>query len=135
MDNNIFEPIEIGGNTYKIGKLNAIQQFHITRRLAPSLWALAEASGSAPSNSDPILALKPVAQAVSQLSDEDSEYVLHTCLGVVMRDQKGQWARVWAKGGGLMFDDIDLQVMMQLTFAVIRENLGNFFSALPAQSQ
>lgn len=119
----------INGATYRIGKLTVFQQFHIARRLAPVLFSL----GAAAANEEGGLqAFEPVADALSKMSDADSEYVLMSCLDVVHRKQGNDWANVRARGGGLMFDDISLGTMVQLTTAVIKENLGNFMDVLPA---
>lgn len=132
--------IQIGDHVYRLGKLNAFAQFHIARRLAPVLGSLGAAAVSLPSamdgavavgESDTLSVLGPIADAVSKMSDVDVDYVLNTCLSVCARQQGAQWARVQAPGGGLMFQDIDLSALMQLAFAVIRENLGNFFPAAP----
>lgn len=137
--------LTLGSAEYSTRKLSAIQQFHVARRLAPLLWALGEglvqalSSGKSEISVDGVdanglFALKNVADMVAQMSDADSEYVLNTCLSVVRRKQSGGWANIQASGGGLMFDDIDLQTMMQLAVTVIKENLGNFFDALPGVS-
>ncbi len=41
-----------------------------------------------------------------------------------------KWVRV-INGGRLQFDDIKMPTMMRLAFEVIKENLGDFFGALP----
>lgn len=131
--------IEIEGNLYRVGRLNAFKQFHVVRRLAPALFALGEV-GSNPKNlQDDISALAamgPVAEAVSKLSDADSEYVLNTCLLVCKRQAEGGvWAPVKVQGAvNLQFDDIKLPTMMRLVFETIKENLGNFFPVPPAQN-
>lgn len=132
--------LEINEKTYKIGKLTAMQQFHIARRLAPALWALGAAANGAESitslNDSSIFgALGPVAEAISKMSDEDVNYVIQSCLGVVSRQEPKGWARVQASNGHLMFEDIDMATMMQITFAVIKENLGNFFPDQPGSKE
>ena len=123
--------ITIAGNNYKTTKLDAFKQFHVSRRLAPALWALAGAASSDKGGDDSaLMALEPVARAVSQMSDEDSEYVLKACLSVCNREQNGGWAKVMNGNGQMMFQDIDMPAMMQLTFAVIQDNLGNFMQGL-----
>lgn len=133
--------VVISDKTYRVGKLNAMQQFHVARRLAPALWALGVAAQSAEkavslTDTDSLLALEPVAESISKMSDSEVDYVLQTCLSVVSRQESKGWAKVQASNGGLMFEDIDMSTMMQLTFTVIRENLGNFFPGQPGtQSQ
>lgn len=123
----------LGANEYSISKLNAIQQFHVARKIAPMLWAMGKEalSGFQDSEIDGIAALKASADVLSQMSDQDSEYILKTCLTACRRRSGAGWAKVQADNGQMMFDDIDLPVILQLAFNVIRENLGNFLSALP----
>lgn len=123
---------EINGQQYRTGKLNAIQQFHVARRLAPALWAMGAAAAGAEltdlSDAGALMKLGPVAEALAKMSDADTEYILKTCMSVVARQQGQGWAAVQAQNGSaLMFEDIDLPVMMRLTFVVVQENLGNFF--------
>jgi len=113
---------EIAGHTYRAGKLNTFQQFHISRRLAPVLSGLA--------SDNPTGFLPAVAEAVAHMPEADCDYILHTCLAGVRRNENNVWAPI-AVGDGkaLMFADIDLTAMMQIVVAVIQENLSNFFSA------
>lgn len=137
--------IAINGINYKIEKLNAIKQFHVARRLAPAMWALGAAAlttlkGNKAGGDDNIVAALtqaagPLVQVISSMSDADSQYVLDTCLSVCSRQETGGYQKVFVEGGGIMFKDIDLPIMLQLVLAAIRENLGNFLDALPAKSQ
>jgi hypothetical protein len=128
--------LTINGVNYKTGKLPAFpDQFHITRKLAPALWAWGKVSADLserPDNEslstvDAILSLGPVAEVIAKMSNEDSEYIIGVCLAVCSREQGTGWAKVRAGNGKIMFDDIDVPVMMQLAAAVIRENMGGFF--------
>lgn len=80
---------------------------------------------------DLLTAFEPVTMVLAGMKDEDVEYVFKTCLGYVKRQQgNAGWAAIQAGNGALMFDDIDMNVMMQLTIAVIKENkLANFLTA------
>lgn len=133
-------PIE--GETYRIGKLDAFKQFHITRRLAPILFALGQGMSSlapekqvtegaeqvvqAGAEEAIFKAFRPIADVLAKMSDEDTEYVLAQCLNVCSKQQGSGWAPVRV-AGRLMFEDMSMQVMMRLTVATIQENLGNFF--------
>ena len=126
------------GVTYQAGKLDAMRQFHVTRRLAPFLPKLAGAGlpsdpGSL-SQAAVFAFLEPLAACVAAMSDADAEYVLHTCLSVVERRQDaGGWAKVMA-GGRLMFEDMDMAAMLVCAFHVLQHNLSGFFAALPSAS-
>jgi len=125
----------INGHTYKIGKLNALTQFHVARRIAPVVSGLGIFIEVA--KADPLAAIGPVAEAIGKMTDADSEYVIYTCLGAVQRKQPGVnlgWGPV-TSSGGLMYDDIDLPVMLQLVFHVLQVNLAGFLNALPGSPQ
>ncbi|OWT69211.1 MULTISPECIES: phage tail assembly chaperone [unclassified Achromobacter] len=123
----------IKGVNYRSGRLSAMQQFHVARRVAPALTGLVAAlGGNAPSKDDFAQALAPLADAVARMPDADAEYVMGACLGVVSRQTDATtWAPVW-RSGQIAFDDIDVGAMMQIAAKVIQDNLGNIFGALPA---
>lgn len=120
--------LTLSGAEYQTGKLNAMKQFHVARRLAPVLGAMAGMVAS-----DPVKAFAPFAEAIAGMSDEDADYVLFACLDVTRRKQTTGWAPI-RSGAGLMFDDIDLPVMVQIAAAVLQENLGGFFGEALAAS-
>jgi hypothetical protein len=76
---------------------------------------------------------EPVAQAISGLTDADSEYVLNACLDQVQIQQGQIWSKVRVNNR-LMFEFIGLAEMMQITFAVLQDNFASFFHGLPAPS-
>ena len=111
----------IGEHTYRAGRLDARTQFHVVRRLGPVLADLTTAStGNVIAN---------IAVAVGKLKDEDADYVIDKSLRVVTRAQDNGrgWAAVSNPTGGLMFDDIDMPVMLQLVWKVLEEYLVPFF--------
>jgi hypothetical protein len=130
----------IGGHQYRFGKLSAMQQFHVARRLAPVLTRLSDLDfGALSTTSDDAVGrglrmMQPIADALHSLSDQDSEYVINTCMSVVQRAQPtpagDAWAFVWNKSAQrAMFEDIDLTVMLQLTLRVLMESLSGFLPA------
>lgn len=131
----------IKGHIYNIGKLDALKQFHVSRRIAPVLASMgitltALRQGSAKfTPEDFAVSLAPVAEVMSNMNDDTVEYVIATCLAVVQRKQgdvagKASWAPV-ATGAQVMFADIDMLVMLRLIVAVLQENLADFLSELP----
>src|SRR5574343_293150 len=117
-----------------------MQQWHVSRRIAPLIPGLipvfVEISKRGGSKSLDALSgisetLSAFADGISSMSDEHSEYVLYTCLGVVRRLNGQNWVPVWsAQHKAMMFEDIDLAVMIQLTVKVIIENLEPFIRGL-----
>lgn len=130
--------IEIKGQTYSVGRLDALRQFHLTRRIAPLAisggLSLADLRRGAVINPDDLMAsMAPMASVLAAMSDEDVEYVLATCLSVVKRRQEFSGQASWspaAHGAQPMFDDIDMAVMLRLAVAVLQENLAGFMRGL-----
>jgi hypothetical protein len=124
--------LAIEDKTYRTGKLDAKTQFHIVRRLLPLVSSIGTLSADRLDMTNMVTAF---ADAISKLSDEDCDYVLAKALSVCQRKEGQAWAPVWNRSADRMqYDDIDLVVMMQLTVAVLQENLGGFFPALPIPS-
>jgi len=132
------QEVEYNGIKYRTGKLDAFKQFHLFRKLMPLFSGMGETAamqvmgGETEVNENAVrwAALGPISQAVSEMSQSDSEFILRTCLSVCLRQNPtGQWVKFTAPNGELMFEDLDLMGMLQLTFAVIQDNLGNFFPA------
>ena len=132
------QPFEINGVNYSFGKLDAIKQFHVTRRLLPvlaelGLSATTLASLSNESEGQDMMAIVgPVMGLISKMDDADVEYIIKTCMSTVKRQQGDKWAPVQSPGGLLMFADIDMTVMIRLTIESVKENLGGFFGGPPS---
>lgn len=69
----------IKDKTFDSGRLNAFQQLHVVRRLAPVTERLVALAGSA---GDPEAFLGPLARTVGELPDVDVDYILNACLDV-----------------------------------------------------
>jgi hypothetical protein len=141
--------LDIGGNTYEIGKMPTRTQFHVQRRVMPILLALGPsligALGSMKSGPDATTAEKsgseadimtaamaPLVGSLAEMRDDELDYIINACLAVCNRKVGDKWARVLAPDGvTFMFADMTSSEMMQLTVATIQENLGNFFDLLP----
>jgi hypothetical protein len=143
--------VTVDGEQYSIGKLDAMKQFHLARRLSPILAALVkgmkdldlrdvqsafgETNGDGGENSKFVDLFRkflegsaePVAEALAQMEDAQAENIIYPCMAVVARAQANNWAPVKVAGANrLMFDDITGMTLIKLTIAVIRENLGSF---------
>jgi len=131
--------VELDGNVYRIGHLSPMRQFHIFRRLAPLIAAVPspDTSGQADAvdNFHRQLGenLAPLVDAVGRLTDDEGNYIILNTLRAVERQVGNGWARLIASGPDgqplLMFEDMDLSVMMQLVWATFQENLQRFFSS------
>lgn len=128
---------EINGIQYRTAKLNVFDQLKVSRKLLPVLAGLVPDFRSVQTmmqdnDMEGVLekAVPKIAQAVSDLSDEDCNAVLYPCLSVVSRQHGQGWTAVFSQKV-LHFDDIDLCTLLQLVARVTGESLGNFLRALP----
>lgn len=125
---------EIGDHKYQIGKLDALKQFDVARKLsAVLLWLASMKEGQQPT---PEAFAKAICAMAGPIAKADSDFAIMVCMSVVSRQQPGGvgWAPVHS-AGGLMFNDIDLMTMLLLTWRVLEVNrLVDFFSASPAPS-
>src|SRR5690348_8339204 len=124
---------EVAGKKYKSKKLDAFVQLHIARRLGGIYGSLGTAyklflQSRTTDNpkGDPLVVLDPVGKSLKNMSDEDAEYVINSCLSVCQRFQpsavgstNGMWANVRSTGGS-QFDDIGLPEMIQICWYVLQ---------------
>lgn len=139
------QEVEIGGQRYRTQKLDAFKQFHLFRKLMPVLSGMgatfSDLPDSAPGGDMTAdtrfwSAMGPAATAIAEMSQQDSEFILKTCLQACSRWNGNNWVRITAANGDLMFDDIDMMGMLQLSFEVMKDNLGNFLTGpLPNGSE
>jgi len=127
------QEVEIEGTKYRTGKLDAFTQFHLVRKLMPLFSGLGESfanlSGQQIGGDSWWKQLGPIAHAVAEMTKEDSEWILRTCLGVVSVWNGRQYTPITTPQGQLMFDTMEMTTMLQLAFTVIQDNLGSFFPA------
>jgi hypothetical protein len=71
-----------------------------------------------------------IAQTLADVSDDDSNAIIHPCLAVVSRQNGTVYTSIFTSGQ-LMFDDIDMMDMLQIVARVVGDSLGNFLPALP----
>ena len=142
--------ITISGKNYTIGRLNALDQLHVSRKIAPIVpslipiisevakGGLSKVIESMESGDDVELgnidlseldglssALSPLMDVIAGMSEADTNLVIHKTLSVVHRD-----GAVLCRGESIMFDDLDMMQILPLVVAVIRKNLGNFIQDL-----
>jgi hypothetical protein len=130
----------INGETYRIGRLTPKKSFHVARRLAPFLGAVVphlralfarNEDGTTPDTSmlgaRGAALIPDIADTLARMSNEDCDYILDTCLGVVELKQERGWAPVMTSAGQMMFEQINTVVMMQLVMEVVKVNLSDFF--------
>ncbi len=109
-----------------------LKQFHISRKIAPLLPALApvflKLGGLGRLTDDlssTVEIMTPFAEGIAGMPDDTVEYIIGACLAVIQRQQQGVWAPVWdAQAKSCPFEDIDMGVMMRLIVRVIQDSLG-----------
>lgn len=129
---------QVGGVSYRAAKLNAFQQLHVSRRLAPIVPKIVPALLHALSGADTesvLEAMDPAAVALATMPEADVDYVFHTTLSLVQRQQQvginSTFTPVWnASARALQFEDIDLAAMTQIVFQVLKDSLGPFMGGL-----
>jgi hypothetical protein len=136
---------EIAGKKFKLSKLDAFKQFHIVRRLTPLLSELLPALSSLSKNDlktqseakkleNMAKIAGPVMAGFSKLSDADADRVLYGLLSCVeIQQDSGNWAKV-STDTSLMFQDLELSVLLQAAGRALMYNMSGFFSALPQSS-
>lgn len=135
--------IDINGQKYRIGKLDAMRQFHLSRKIAPIIPTLIPVfvklskGGSLTDDLGGFAELlAPFAEGISTMSDEASEYVISTCMSVVSRQSGSAFASAWNKQANTtQFDDMDLAVILQLVIRVVQASLGPFIYGILTSQQ
>lgn len=128
----------IGEHTFRIDGMSPKKAFHIGRRIMPVLGGL---KGLAPfvgpgkavdlTDLDTMAAvLKPLGDVLAEMSDQDADYILDGCMGVVKLQLPGGtgWAPIHV-GSNLMYDWITMPMMLQIVFRVVQKNLSGFLAA------
>jgi uncharacterized protein YejL (UPF0352 family) len=77
--------------------------------------------------------LVPIADVLSKMEDADVDYVLKKCLAVCQKHNGSNWVPIM-RGGNLMFEDLDLAALIQLTMEVVQDNLGPSLRGLLGQN-
>lgn len=152
---------EVDGKTYRVGKLNAINQFHLVRKIGPiiaKIGPMVVEMSKPPENSegeppvdtsdvptvtsapssllDMAKIIGPVLDALSEMKDEDVNYIVKLCLSVTQRQEAaGQWMQTWnTRAGQPQYVDINLRALIQIAINVIQENVGDFLADAPSIS-
>jgi hypothetical protein len=128
---------EIKGIQYRTSKLGVFEQLKVSRKLLPILAGmLGDFQGikAAAQGGDVYKAMEKalpkIADALADMSEDDTSAIIFPCLSVVSRQHGKGWVPVFTQGE-LAFDDIDLMSMLQIVGRVVGDSLGNFLPATP----
>lgn len=128
--------LTLGDRVYRIGKLNAMQQFHLVRRLGPVLVVAGVTldmlrKGMKIDLGDIVAMAGPVMDIMSKMPDDEAEYLVFLCLGCCQIKQGNAFAPMMTPDGKkLMFADIEMPEMLRVVIEVLKDNLGNFLKGL-----
>lgn len=136
----------VGGHEYRSDPIDALTQFHVSRRLSPVVLALAPLIGLGTTVEEltsvittdignNLRILQPAIDAVAKMPDDDVNYVILKTMARVHRGVKNpntgsidSWTPVWNSAVGMLqYEDIGMVEMIQIVWIVLRENLGSFF--------
>ena len=133
---------EYDGKQYSIGSTDAMEQFHIFRRMLPVLNALGVGAmqllmdGQEASKVDKtqwVLMAMPALAELSKMPQVDVDYVIFSSLKHIRRKEGDSWASLITSQGGFMFADLKMFCMLRLVMEFLRHNLGDFFDLLQAE--
>ena len=111
--------VTVSGVVYRIGRLTPKQQLHIARRLAPLAVGFKGTEEEIGVN---------FAEHLAKMSDAEVDAIVDPSLLVCQRKMaEGAWSPITTGNGQLMYEDIQVKEIFELTIAVLKENLGNFF--------
>lgn len=135
---------QIGDLQCKVSKINAMKQYHIVRRIAPILSEMipmmkdiAKTSKQQMTEDEQLEQsakfITPIMDGLAKLSDKDSEFVLYNLLSAVEINQGGVWSRI-VVNDNLMFQNLELPVLLQAAGRAFMFNMQGFFAALQRSS-
>jgi hypothetical protein len=120
----------VGTYNYRADRLDAFKQLAVARRLGPFVTAFFDTIAIA-TGPTPFSAYEPILKAIGQMSDDDANFILNTCLSVVSRQSGAGWQKVLAAPGTLQFADLSPSDMLVLTGKVLEAHkIAGFFSEL-----
>lgn len=114
-----------GVEYYSARSMNAFDQLAMARKLGPALPLIEGLVSKENLEKDKTIL---VIMMLSNLPDDSVDFLVKKCLSVVMRKNgENKPAAVQTPDGHLLFDDIKIQALLDITAAVVEENLGDFF--------
>lgn len=130
---------KVAGVSYQSRRMAAMTEESVTRKLAPmlnmaipALAALKGGQGKIDLDAVPQgRIIEALTSTISTMPDNNAQFILASCLGVVQRRNGDAWVPVWsASGGRPMFDDIRAPQMYLIAAKVMEEAFRDFMAAL-----
>jgi hypothetical protein len=132
---------ESDGHLYRIRKLSAFQQFHLSRKIAPLIPPLVpiflQFSKEERDAGALALLLQPFADGLAAMPDSAAESVMNTCLSAIKRkaDIGDAFVPIWINQVAMFSDLNDVSKLFPLVMRVIQDSLGPFIGGLVSSSQ
>lgn len=122
--------LTIGDKEFKINKFNAMEQFHVARRLA-GLFSTSLQSGKSRYEQ-----LSAFLDKIGEMRDEDAEALFIRLLSnTYIKEPNGLGYSPLVASGKLMRDDMDLTEYVLLGWEVLVLNLSNFTQQITALTE
>ena len=132
---------EVDGKTYVAGKLNAMKQFHIMRKLLPIISEIKITLSDFDGNSiedllkEDVSKLAPLTDCIAKLSDEDAEYCIFGILDQVkVKMDKGLGYSPICHNNVLADSNMSMTSMMMIVLNALSHNFSDFLEHLPSES-
>lgn len=117
---------EVNGHRYVSTPMNARDQYRVAKRLGVAAGLLQDVNWDKGSKAFVI----PFILASSRMPDEQSDYIIDTCLNTVrLMTDNNTPAPLMAKGQ-MMRQDMSMNEMLEIVGRVLRANLADFFPEL-----
>jgi hypothetical protein len=131
---------ETGGFVYRTTKMNAREQMHLLRAIAPLSGAivaiLVENSNldpGAPEATRNIAMMIPLFQAFAKMDEKETDLLVNKCFAYAQRREGANGSSVWgpplfsSMASRDQYNDIDLGSLFTICWNVVQDNLGGFF--------
>jgi len=132
---------EIDGMRFQLWPLNAKDQFHVFRRIAPLITGLgeglnavtAEVGEEGMTEAQMVRMMAPLFKVLSEMPDSECDYIIDKCMGRIRLFSGSTWVPLTVSGRMQFEDRIDMSVMMRLTVEMLQHTgVLNFLSESPA---
>lgn len=139
---------EIDGKQFRFERLSAMQQFHVSRKIAPLIPPLMPVfvqvqndvkRGKRMQDELEILGpmLQPLADGLAGMKDEDAEFVFNACLSVMRYKHGENWIAMWNSTGkvAMVMELNDISLLLRLVVRVIVESLASFMQGFVTSAE
>lgn len=141
---------ELYKRQFRVKKLSAFEQLHLSRKIAPLLPPLAplllkmtQKDKKDPMSVDVLSVAElagPFADALADMKDKDAEQVFNLTLSSVeiqTDEDRNVWMPLWNVGARMAIETEfnDVAKLLPIVTRVVIHNLGNFMAALPTSHE